>query len=213
MSTLKFRCKGLFNTSVLQAAKFPGVPIYGGSDQIPALTKLVKDKDEFTLGKNTLIRYLSLGFEPTCANPSFRCLATPCHTQDSICYHATDAIDESQPGAVFTGDTLFIAGCGRFFEGSAEEMDKALTYLGTLPDDTIVHNGHEYTAGNLAFAKSVDPDNEAIQRLADLVKQNNITTGLTTIQDEKQWNPFMRLASDAVRSVPGYSRIKFSLHV
>lgn len=165
------------------AAKFPGVPIYGGSDQIPALTKLVKDKDEFTLGKNTLIR----------------CLATPCHTQDSICYHATDAIDESQPGAVFTGDTLFIAGCGRFFEGSAEEMDKALTYLGTLPDDTIVHNGHEYTAGNLAFAKSVDPDNEAIQRLADLVKQNNITTGLTTIQDEKQWNPFMRLASDAVR--------------
>jgi hydroxyacylglutathione hydrolase len=190
------------NPSVSQAAKFPSLPIYGGSNQIPALTKLVKDKEEFTLGENTLIRYLLLGLEPTCTNPSPRCLATPCHTQDSICYYATDIIDKSQPGVVFTGDTLFIAGCGRFFEGSAEEMDKALTYLGTLPDDTIVHNGHEYTAGNLAFAKSVDPDNKALQRLADLVKQNNITTGLTTIKDEKQWNVFMRLASDAVRLVP-----------
>ena len=80
-------------------------------------------------------------------------------------------------------------------------MKDALTYLGTLPDDTIVFNGHEYTAGNLAFAKSIDPDNGAVHRLADLVKQNKITTGLTTIKDEKQWNVFMRLESDAVRSV------------
>jgi hydroxyacylglutathione hydrolase len=203
VSALPFPREGLL-TLVSQAAKFPGVPIYGGSNQIPALTKLVKDKDEFTLGKNTLIRYLLLGSEPTCADPSPRCLATPCHTQDSICYYATDIIDKSQPGVVFTGDTLFIAGCGRFFEGSAEEMDRALTYLGTLPDDTIVHNGHEYTAGNLAFAKSVDPDNDAVKRLDDLVKQNSITTGLTTMKDEKQWNVFMRLTSDAVRSVPRF---------
>lgn len=81
-------------------------------------------------------------------------------------------------------------------------MDKALTYLGSLPEDTIVHNGHEYTTGNLAFAKSVDPDNSALQRLAELVKQNKITAGLTTVKDEKQWNVFMRLASDAVRLVP-----------
>jgi hydroxyacylglutathione hydrolase len=164
------------------------------------LTKLVKDKDEFTLGENTLIRYLLFGSELTCTDLNYRCLATPCHTQDSICYYATD-INKSQPGVVFTGDTLFIAGCGRFFEGSAEEMDKALTYLGTLPDNTIVHNGHEYTAGNFAFAKSIDPENNALQRLADLVKQNSFTTGLTTIKDEKEWNVFMRLASDAVRSV------------
>jgi len=165
------------------ADKFPQARIYGGSDQIPALTELVTDKSEFKLGKKTLIR----------------CLATPCHTKDSICYYAAD-IDKPQPGVVFTGDTLFIAGCGRFFEGSAEQMDDALTYLGTLPDDTIVYNGHEYTAGNLAFGKSIDPDNEAIHRLADLVKQNAITTGLTTIKDEKQWNVFMRLGSDAVRN-------------
>ena len=150
---------------------------------------------------------------PTCADISPRCLATPCHTQDSICYYATDIIDKSQPGVVFTGDTLFIAGCGRFFEGSAEEMDKALRYLGTLPDDTIVLNGHEYTAGNLGFAKSVDPDNMALQRLVELVKQNNITTGLTSMKDEKEWNVFMRLTSDAVRLVPAITGTRFEFHV
>jgi hydroxyacylglutathione hydrolase len=83
-------------------------------------------------------------------------------------------------------------------------MDKALTYLGTLPDDTVVHNGHEYTAGNLAFAKFIEPGNTALDRLTSLVKQNNITAGLTTMKDEKQWNVFMRLASDAVRQAPAY---------
>jgi len=99
----------------------------------------------------------------------------------------------------FTGDTLFIGGCGRFFEGTAPEMIAALSYLGKLPDATLVLNGHEYTGGNVAFAKSVEPENPAIDRLADLVKQNKITTGLTTIGDEKQWNVFMRLGSATVQ--------------
>jgi hydroxyacylglutathione hydrolase len=80
-------------------------------------------------------------------------------------------------------------------------MNRALTYLGTLPDETVVHNGHEYTASSLAFGKSIDPENKALARLADIVKQNKITTGLTTIGDEKEWNVFMHLNSDAVRSV------------
>lgn len=104
-----------------------------------------------------------------------------------------------QPGGVFTGDTLFIGGSGRFFEGTGHEMNRALKYLGTLPDSTIVYNGHEYTAGNLAFAKSIDPTNPAIRRLEALVKTNEVTTGLTTIGDEKEWNVFMRLTSDAVK--------------
>jgi hydroxyacylglutathione hydrolase len=92
-------------------------------------------------------------------------------------------------------------------------MDKALTYLGTLPDNTVVHNGHEYTAGNLAFAKSIEPGNPALQRLADLVKKNNIMTGLTTMKDEKEWNVFMRLASDAVRQAPLYVSMIFTFDV
>ncbi|KAJ7929260.1 Metallo-hydrolase/oxidoreductase [Mycena leptocephala] len=168
------------------ASTYPDAVIYAGSNQAPAATKLVKDKDEFTLGKNIRIK----------------CLATPCHTQDSICYHATDASDASDaehPGGVFTGDTLFIAGCGRFFEGTGAEMDAALSYLGTLPDDTIAYVGHEYTDGNAKFGLSVDPANKALARLSDIVGENKITTGLTTIGDEKAWNVFMRLGDATIR--------------
>ena len=130
------------------------------------------------------------------------CLATPCHTQDSICYYATDKNDGSKPGVVFTGDTLFQGGCGKFFEGNGAEMHAALSYLGTLPDSTVVYNGHEYTKSNLAFAKSVDPDNPALSALQSLVDSSPVTTGRSTIEDEKEWNVFMRLESDAVRYAP-----------
>ena len=129
-----------------------------------------------------------------------RCLATPCHTQDSICYHVTGP-GAPHPGGVFTGDTLFIAGCGRFFEGTAPEMHAALSYLGSLPDKTVVYNGHEYTAGNVKFAKSVDPDNEALKRLQGIVQTLAVTTGETTIGEEKEWNPFMRLDSAPILCV------------
>ncbi|KIK63642.1 hypothetical protein GYMLUDRAFT_40709 [Collybiopsis luxurians FD-317 M1] len=168
------------------ASKFPDAPIYGGSEKVPALTKLVKDKDEFTLG-----------------DIHVKCLATPCHTQDSICYYVTDTVNRKHPGGVFTGDTLFIGGCGRFFEGVGAEMDAALSYLGTLPDTTIVYNGHEYTAGNVAFGKAIEPENKAIAKLDELAKTNKITTGLTTIGEEKEWNVFMRLGDATVRQAAG----------
>ena len=64
------------------------------------------------------------------------CLFTPCHTSGHICYHVTG--DDGKPGAVFTGDTLFMAGCGRFFEGTPKEMYSALIEILTpLPDDTV----------------------------------------------------------------------------
>lgn len=110
--------------------------------------------------------------------------------------------DKSLPDAahvVFTGDTLFTGGCGRFFEGDSTQMHAALTYLGTLPNSTLVYSGHEYTAGNLAFIKSVDPDNKALKRLQELVDSYKITQGYGTIGDEKEWNVFMRLGTDAVR--------------
>lgn len=139
---------------------------------------------------------------------------TPCHTQDSICFHATDAsvaADASNAtqttdatdlrDAVFTGDTLFVAGCGRFFEGTGAQMHTALSYLGTLPDSTRVFNGHEYTASSLAFGLSVDPDNAALARLGEIVRTNKQTTGKTTIGDEKAWNVFMRLSDPVVKCV------------
>jgi hydroxyacylglutathione hydrolase len=80
-------------------------------------------------------------------------------------------------------------------------MHAALSYLEKLPNETVVYSGHEYTAANLAFAKSIDPTNPGISRLAKLVQENEITTGLSTIGDEKEWNVFMRLDSEVVKYV------------
>ena len=148
------------------------------------MTHIVKDSDTLTLGDSIHIK----------------CLATPCHTQDSICYHVTSS-SSSQPGGVFTGDTLFIGGCGRFFEGTGAEMHASLRYLATLPDETITYVGHEYTKANAAFGRAGDPDNSALARLEKLCKENEVTTGLSTIADEKEWNVFMRLESQPVLCV------------
>ena len=80
---------------------------------------------------------------------------------------------------------MFIGGCGRFFEGTAEEMHKALNEtLAALPDDTKVYPGHEYTKGNVKFAKSV-LNNDAIARLDKYSQENKQTQGKFTIGDEK----------------------------
>lgn len=111
-------------------------------------------------------------------------LYTPCHTQDSICWFMEDGGGSSER-AVFTGDTLFHAGCGKFFEGNAEEMNTALNKtLAALPDDTKVFPGHEYTKSNVKFAVSV-LQNEAIKKLQAFAEANRETQGKFTIGDEK----------------------------
>lgn len=80
-------------------------------------------------------------------------------------------------------------------------MRTSLSYLGQLPEDTVVYPGHEYTSSNLKFAKTVEPDNQAFEKLERLVQEEEITAGKSTIGDEKKWNVFMRLENPAVRSV------------
>ncbi|KAJ4405780.1 Cytoplasmic glyoxalase II [Didymella pomorum] len=127
-------------------------------------------------------------------------LHTPCHTQDSICFYFKDGDDK----AVFTGDTMFIGGCGRFFEGTAEEMHKALNKtLAALPDDTKVFPGHEYTKGNVKFAKTVAKDNEAIKKLDSYSQANKETQGKFTIGDEKKHNVFMMYADPEIQKATG----------
>lgn len=89
-------------------------------------------------------------------------------------------------------------------------MHAALSYLGTLPDSTIVYNGHEYTKSSLAFGKHVDPGNAGLSRLQTILDQNSITTGKSTIGDEKEWNVFMRLDTTAVRQVVLFNILKIS---
>lgn len=104
--------------------------------------------------------------------------------------------------ALFCGDTLFTAGCGRLFEGTAEQMFQSLQKLAALPDETLVFCGHEYTAANLRFAKAVEPSNINItERMADTValRANNLPTVPATLALEKKTNPFLRSHIGEVR--------------
>ncbi|KAI9837255.1 MAG: hypothetical protein M1819_000329 [Sarea resinae] len=151
---------------------FPGIPVIGGKD-CDLVSRTPKDGETFKIGDGI----------------SVKALYTPCHTQDSICYFLEDGDDR----VVFTGDTLFIGGCGRFFEGTATEMDVALNKtLAALPDDTRVYPGHEYTKGNVKFAASV-LQSDPIKKLQAFAENNKQTQGKFNIGDEKLHNVFMRL--------------------
>ncbi|GAA96788.1 uncharacterized protein L969DRAFT_252858 [Mixia osmundae IAM 14324] len=165
------------------AAKFHDAKIYGGSKQVQGVTDFFED------GK-------PVEFGTVRVTPKH----TPCHTQDHMCLFTEDTKTDQK--AVFSGDTLFIAGNGRFFEGTPKEMDHALnTVLSSLPDETVVYPGHEYTKSNVKFALTVDPDNQALQKLKKYCDEHESTTGVFTLADEKQHNVFMRLESPAVTKV------------
>ncbi|XP_026829290.1 hydroxyacylglutathione hydrolase, mitochondrial isoform X2 [Ooceraea biroi] len=161
---------------------FTGLPVYGGDDRIEAINHKITHNDVLNIG-----------------NLSVKCLATPCHTRGHICYYVTG---EEQPPSVFTGDTLFAGGCGRFFEGTADQMYKALVeVLGSLPEETNVYCGHEYTANNLKFGLHVEPENQAIREKLDWAhtqRANSLPTVPSTIKDEKLTNPFMRVHETSV---------------
>ncbi|KAL7633617.1 UNVERIFIED_CONTAM: hypothetical protein RMT77_016150 [Armadillidium vulgare] len=168
-------------------AQFPSkLKVLGGDDRIKALTQKVSHGDTLSVG--------SLKID---------CLFTPCHTQGHICYHVTNTDDPSQQTAVFTGDTLFLGGCGKFFEGNATEMHRALIeILGTLPDNTHVYCGHEYAINNLLFGLHVEPNNAVLQDKLKWVKQrrkNEKPSVPSTIGEEKQINPFMRVNEPTVQ--------------
>lgn len=121
-------------------------------------------------------------------------LEVPAHTAGHIAYHLPD------PGIVFVGDTLFAMGCGRLFEGTADQMFANMQRLGALPDETIVYCAHEYTQSNGRYALVAEPDNAALaDRMAevDRMRAAGLPTVPTTIELERATNPFMRAADVA----------------
>ena len=133
---------------------------------------------------------------------SIKALHTPCHTQGHLCF-----LTNTTRKAVFTGDTLFIAGCGKFFEGDAGDMETSLnSVLGSLEDETLVFCGHEYTITNLLFAASIDSENSAVTEKLQWAK-SRVKEGLPTvpssIADEKRYNPFMRTSVPAIAQAVG----------
>jgi hydroxyacylglutathione hydrolase len=130
------------------------------------------------------------------------CISIPGHTLGAVAYY----IEDGAEGAVFTGDTLFCAGCGRLFEGTPAQMHASLSRLLELPGDTRVYCGHEYTESNLRFAAHLEPENadvaRARERAAGLRSKKAPTVG-TTLDEEKRTNPFVRVRSPAIRASLG----------
>lgn len=120
-------------------------------------------------------------------------LAVPGHTRGHLAYR--------MDVGVFCGDTLFGAGCGRIFEGTAAQMWAALETLSALPDNTLFYCAHEYTALNLRFALAVEPDNPDIAaRLAQVaaLRAAGQPTVPLSLAEEKASNPFLRCREPAV---------------
>ncbi|CAK4711130.1 hypothetical protein LEN26_017863 [Aphanomyces euteiches] len=157
----------------------PEVIIVGGkNDNVKAVTHEVGDQDVVTIGQLQV-----------------RVFSTPCHTVGHVLYLSQDAL--------FTGDTLFVAGCGRFFMGTADQMHYALNHVvAKLPLDTKIYCGHEYTSNNLKFAVDVEPDNKAVADKFEWSLTQTITIP-STVESELATNPFMRVEDPAVQKYAG----------
>ncbi len=145
--------------------------------KIPGVDRPVREGDRVRLGTHEA-----------------RVWEVPAHTAGHIAYHF-----ESE-GIIFVGDTLFAMGCGRLFEGTAEQMHGNMTRLAELPGDTQVYCAHEYTLSNGRYALRAEPDNAAVaQRLVQVeaMRARGEATVPTTIAQERATNPFMRAGSVA----------------
>jgi hydroxyacylglutathione hydrolase len=131
-----------------------------------------------------------------------KCIHIPGHTLGAVAYYVESAGER----AVFTGDTLFCAGCGRLFEGTAAQMHGSIQRLMALPGDTRVYCGHEYTESNLRFAAHAEPSNTdvaAARSRAEKLRAAGQPTMGTTLDEERRVNPFVRVRSPAIRAALG----------
>ncbi len=165
------------NEGLLQ--RFP-LDVYGhkiDKERIPGLTHLLDEGAEVSIGKLKA-----------------RVLFIPGHTKGHVAY----LFDHS----LFCGDTLFVAGCGRLFEGTAEQMVDSLGKLQRLSPGTLVHCGHEYTEKNIQFAMTLEPTNDKLAAKMHSVRSlrsKGISTVPSTVAEEKETNPFLRCDSREIR--------------
>lgn len=189
LSTLKhnnWQLSHIFNThhhsdhvgANLSLKEQTGCKIAGCADdqkRIPGIDIKLSEGDTLKLGAHTI-----------------QVISCSGHTIGHIAYYIADS------DALFCGDTLFAMGCGRLFEGSAEQMQSSLKKFTALPSDTKIYCAHEYTLNNAQFALTMEPDNKDLQNTLERVKQlrsNNQPTVPTTIKQELATNPFLRANS------------------
>jgi len=158
-----------------------GAPVLGPArEEIPCASSRLSDGDRVNLDELAL---------------EFSVLDIPGHTLGHIAFHGH--------GALFCGDTLFSAGCGRLFEGTPAQMSASLDRLAQLPDGTRLYCGHEYTVTNLRFAQAVEPANpdvEATLEASRELRSRDEPTLPSTIGLERRINPFLRCREPAVRA-------------
>lgn len=164
------------NAALLARTK---VPVFGPHDErIPEVSERLADGERLTLPH---------------FNIEMETLEIPGHTRSHIAFYGD--------GLLFSGDTLFAAGCGRLFEGTPRQMYDSLTRLARLPDATRVYCGHEYTLSNLKFARAAEPDNRRLPELEtrmQALRERDQPTLPSTIAQEKATNPFLRVAEPAI---------------
>lgn len=157
------------------------VPVYGPKQEnIATVTHPVREGDKIHLATLPLI---------------LEVIDIPGHTHGHIAYFGSLPTSSHGKNILFCGDTLFASGCGRVFEGTPQQMYRSLQKLADLPDETLVYCTHEYTLGNINFARTVEPSNIDLQREEHRAKQlrsENIPTLPTSIAREKSCNPFLR---------------------
>lgn len=159
-----------------------GARVIGAGDdahRLPRLDSAVSPGDDIKVGVMTA-----------------RVIGVPGHTLGHIAFHFADQ------HLVFTGDSLMGLGCGRLFEGSAEQMWDSLSKLAALPADTLVGSGHDYGRGNAAFALSVDGGNQALRDRAARIAAGEVCVP-ATLAEELATNPFLRADDPALRRAAG----------
>lgn len=161
-----------------------------GSDEqrIAGIDQLVRDGDVVRLNVRTI-----------------QVIGTPGHTTTSVCYYLPP-LAKGEPGVVFTGDTLFVGGCGRPMECDAHVLWESLMRLAALPPETMVYCGHDYTAENYEFALSIEPNNRTVrQRLNEATRDaaQGRPTVPSTIARERATNIFLRAGEATVKAALG----------
>jgi hydroxyacylglutathione hydrolase len=154
-------------------------------------------------------RFLETGESFTMGGLTVETLHIPGHTLGAIAYVVSCPSAAGDGRSVFTGDTLFVAGCGRIFEGTPAQMHASLSSLARLGDDTRVFCGHEYTVQNLRFARHVEPKNGDVARAAERASALRVASKPTvpsTLGAEKKTNPFLRASVPEIRASVGVAR-------
>ena len=184
------------------AAHIPGLRVVGTAhEECPAATELVSGGESIELFSSVW----QAGGAPVSAEVLF----TPYHTAGHVSFLLPGAAAWELPrrrGALFCADSLFVGGCGRNFEGTAEQMLDCLDRFAALPPETAVYCGHEYTVSNLRFCAAIEPDNAATAAKLEwslAQREAGAPTVPSTIGEELTYNVFMRTDVSTVQQSVG----------